>query len=349
MRTKTFVGFVAPSVAVMLLLIALPLAGVVYLAVHQSRIVSEMVEVRTEVPIFGGQTQEQVTMVPRPVLGEDGRPVRAWEYVGGRNLYDAAEIEQLGVIFSRPRQNVSLPEAIGSMYDEITNLDFWSALEFTLIYTFVTTPFMLAIGFLLALAVDNATRRLKGTLIFASLMPMIVTPVVSALSLYWLFIDNAVVATVLNQLGFGRIYFLRDAFTIRLLILFYGVWYAAPFAFIIFYAGLQTVPQESLEAARVDGASRWQAIRLVTIPHLAPLFAVVILIHLMDAYRVFEPILVFGSKVFASSLQYLVYFVLAYEDNAHKAAAYALLTVVGIVILLIPVLRRTWREQRSGQ
>lgn len=68
----------------------------------------------------------------------------------------------------------------------------------------------------------------------------------------------------------------------------------------------------------------------------------------MDAYRVFEPVLVFGSKVFASSLQYLAFVVLSYENNIHKAAAYALLTVVGVVVLLIPVLVRTWREQRSG-
>jgi len=85
----------------------------------------------------------------------------------------------------------------------------------------------------------------------------------------------------------------------------------------------------------------------VTIPHLMPLFSVVVLIHLMDAYRVFEPILVFNSRVFASSLQYLVYIVLSFEDNVHKAAAYAVLTVLGIVVLLIPVLVSTWREQRS--
>ena len=78
-----------------------------------------------------------------------------------------------------------------------------------------------------------------------------------------------------------------------------------------------------------------------------PLVAVVVLIHLMDAYRVFEPILVFNSRVYASSLQYLVYIVLSFEDNVHKAAAYAVLTVIGVVILLIPVLIGTWREHRT--
>jgi len=346
MKTRTFLGFVAPSVLSMLLLIAVPLIGVVYLALHQSHVKTAMVEVHTKVPMFGGLSRDQVTLVPQAVLDEQGRPIREWQFVGLRNLYQVAEVKELGEILAKPRTEQSLPDMVDSMYRDITNLDFWSALEFTLIYVLATTPLMLTIGFLLALAVNRATEGLKGSLIFVTLLPMIVTPVVSSLAIYWLFLDNAVVASVLRGLGFGQIYFLKDAITIRLLIIAYGVWYAAPFAFIILYAGLQSVPQESLEAARVDGATRWQAIRLVTIPHLMPLIAVVVLIHLMDAYRVFEPILVFNSRVYASSLQYLVYVVLSVGDNVHKAAAYAVLTVAGVIILLIPVLVSTWREQR---
>lgn len=347
MKTRTFLGFVAPSVLSMLLLIALPLVAVFWLALYQSHVRTEMVEVRTNVPLFGGVSKQQVSYVPQAVLDENGRPVRDWEFVGLRNLAQAAEVKELGELITKPRDEASLPDMVESMYRDITNLDFWSALEFTMIYVIATTPLMVGIGFLLALAVNRATEGLKGSLIFVSLLPMIATPVVSSLAVYWLFLDNAIVATVLRELGLGQVYFLKDALTIRLLIIAYGVWYAAPFAFIILYAGLQTVPKESLEAARVDGATRWQAIRLVTIPHLMPLFAVVVLIHLMDAYRVFEPILVFNSRVFASSLQYLVYIVLSFEDNVHKAAAYAVLTVLGIVVLLIPVLVSTWREQRS--
>lgn len=346
MKTRTFLGFVAPSVVSMALLIALPLVGVIYLSLYQSHVVSKTVEVVTKVPLFGGLSRNQVTLVPQAVLDEHGRPVRQWEYVGGRNLYEAAEISDLKTIVGRARGEESLPDMVESMYRDITNLDFWSALEFTLILVFVSTPIVLGVGFLLALAVNRATEGLKGSLIFVTLLPMIVTPVVSALAIYWLFLDNAIVATVLRELGFGKIYFLKDSFTIRTLIICYEIWYASPFAFIILYAGLQTVPQDSLEAARVDGATRWQAIRLVTIPHLAPLFAVIALIHIMDAYRVFEPILVFGSRVFASSLQYLIYVVMSSEDNIHMAAAYALLTVAGVIVLLTPVLIGTWREQR---
>ncbi len=209
-------------------------------------------------------------------------------------------------------------QALRDMYQEVTNLSFWGALEFTLIYTFVTTPFVLLFGFGLALAVNRVTRALRGTLIFITLLPMIITPIIAALSIYWLFIDNAVVSALLRQLGFGQFYFLQSAFSIRALIIAFGIWNATPFAFIVLYAGLQTVPQDTIEAARIDGAGRWQTIRLVVIPHLAPLFALITLIHLMDSYRVFDPIFVFGSSVFANSLQYLTWYTLAWEDNIHK-------------------------------
>ena len=346
MKTRTFMAFVAPSVLTMAVLVFLPLIGVLWLAVHNSYVKKEMVEVTTEVPLFGGRVRTTTELIPQPVLDDRGNPVIVQEFVGADKLLDAAETAEIERILSTP-QDSTFTDALAGMYRQLSNLPFWSALEFTLIYTFVTTPFMLAIGFGLALAINRITRELRAPLIFVTLLPMIITPIVAALSIYWLFIDNAIVSSMLKQFGFGQFYFLQSAFSIRLLIIVYGIWNSTPFAFIILYAGLQTVPKDTIEAAQIDGANRWQQIRLVVIPHLAPLFAVITLIHLMDSYRVFDPILVFGSSVFANSLQYLTYYTLAFENDVHMAAAYAVLTVIGIVILLIPVLRRTWRDQRG--
>ena len=207
---------------------------------------------------------------------------------------------------------------------------------------------MLILGLAIALAVNNATKRLRGTLVFATLLPMIVTPVVSSLAIYWMFLDNGVVSAILELLGFGKFHFLADQVTARTLIIAYGVWFATPFAFIILYAGLQTLPQDPLESAMIDGANEWQRLRYVILPHLSPLMTVIALIHIMDAYRVFEPILVFGTTVYANSVQYLTFHVLGFQDNVHKAAAYALLTIAGVVVLLIPVLRQSFRDKGAG-
>lgn len=346
MKRSTFISFVAPSLVSMLLLIALPLVAIVYLAVYQSFTQTELKEVKTEVPLFGGLTREVTRMVPQSVLDADGNPVQVWKYVGGQNLENAIDVEGVEAAFDEAKVE-SPREFIKALYREISDVDFWSALEFTLLYTFVTTPIILILGFGLALATNRVTRQLRGSVVFVTLLPMIVTPVVSSLAVYWLFIDGGVIAATLEALGFGKFYFLADQVTIRLVIIAYGIWFAAPFAFIILYAGLQTVPEEPLEAAIIDGATPWQRIRYVVIPHLSPLFAVITLIHVMDSYRVFEPVLVFGSRVFANSVQYLTYYTLVFEGNIHKAAAYAVLTVAGVIVLLIPIMIRTYKDQKA--
>ena len=87
----------------------------------------------------------------------------------------------------------------------------------------------------------------------------------------------------------------------------YGIWHSAPFAFVVFYAGLQTVPRDTLESAMIDGASRWERIRWVVIPHLMPLAVFVALIQLMDNFRVFEPIIGFSAEAHATSLSWSIY------------------------------------------
>jgi multiple sugar transport system permease protein len=348
MKLKTFLAFVSPSVLAMILLIAVPLIGVMYLSVYNSYIKTEIVEVTSTVPTFAGMKQTRVEKVPQPVLDEDGNPVKVTEYVGSQNFVSVADPAGLGAAFSKDRSPASFGERLHGIYRDVIDIDFWGALEFTLLYAFITTPCILVLGFLVALAVNSVAQWMRGPLIFTSLLPFIITPVVGSLSIYWLFLDNAVIAALLEQMFDTKVYFLKDAITIRSLIILYGVWHVTPFAFVILYAGLQTVPSDALQAAMVDGANFWQRIWYVVIPHLAPLFVFITMIHIMDAYRIFEPILVFGSNLFANSLQYLTYYILNFEDNYHKAAASAILTVIGIVILLVPFLRRTYREQRGA-
>ena len=126
----------------------------------------------------------------------------------------------------------------------------------------------------------------------------------------------------------------------------YGVWHSAPFSFIVFYAGLQTVPQDTVEAAMIDGASRWQRIRYVVVPYMAPLVTFITLMQLMDNFRVFEPIVGFSAQASATSLSYIIYSDLRGGDTQlfGSAAATSMLTILGVAVLLTPVLIRTWRE-----
>lgn len=327
MRTREFARFAAPSALLMLLLLALPLAITLWLSVRQCTPELALVTVVQTGP-FGTET----VTTQRARVDASGRPIESCAMVGLANYRQilGREPGRDGADAGREHRN-----------------EFWEALKFTLLYTFATTPAILIGGLALALAVNLVTRRLKGVVIAASLLPFIITPVVGALAIKWMFRDNGLVPHLLSHIGL-HVFWMAEAWSARLLIILYGIWHVLPFAFVVFYAGLQSVPQDSLEAATLDGASAWQRLRYVTLPHLAPLMVFVTLIHLMDAYRVFEPVLVLTQGAFTASVQYLTYYILMQENNPFKASAAAVLTVVGISVLLLPLLRKTWREQRRG-
>jgi ABC-type sugar transport system permease subunit len=116
----------------------------------------------------------------------------------------------------------------------------------------------------------------------------------------------------------------------------------------LFCAGLQAVPRDPLEAAIVDGADAWQRLRQAIRAHLAPLVALITLIHVMEVHRAFEPILVLGRAVLATSRQHLAHCRPALQDDTYRAAACAILTMIGAILLPMPMPIRRRHEHRAG-
>ncbi|MEM1272771.1 MAG: sugar ABC transporter permease [Pseudomonadota bacterium] len=339
MKFRTFLGFVAPSVVLMVLFIAFPLTTVFIGSFQLTQPILEQVEEETCTPGFLTQTCTTST-VTRPLLDEFGEIVTTTEWVGTLN-------------YTRVLQPEAAWEAISQRsWQALMRIDFWSALRFTLMFTLVTLPLVIGTGLALALVVNNAARAIRGQIIFVSLLPFIVTPVIGALSIRWLFIGDGILTAALEAWLDADLALFAQAWTIELMMLFYRVWHVAPFAFVIFYAGLQTVNQDTLESAIIDGASRWDRLRYVIVPHLMPLIIFISIIHLMDTYREFEAIVGFTAQAHVISLQWLTYDFLVPDDAGNRAfgraSASAMLTMVGIVILLVPLLRRTWRDHKGG-
>ncbi len=339
MKFWTFAVFVGPSVLLMFLFITAPLISVFWQSFHLTKVVFETVEVETCTPSFTGQTcvTEEKT---RPQLDEDGRIKSEIRFVGFQSYSSLIE----------PKKAFQAIKKLDwSMFQTI---NFWKALRFTLTFTFITLPLVVGVGFAIALAVNNTLRAMKGYVIFISLLPFIITPVIGALSIRWLFIGDGILTAFLEWWLERDIALFAQGWTIEVLMLFYRVWHSAPFAFVVLYAGLQTVNQDSLESAIIDGANRWQRLRFIIVPHLMPLIIFISLIHLMDAYRVFEEVVGFSSEAHVISLQWLTYDLLTPDDSGSRsigrASASAMLTMVGISIILVPLLRRTWRDHREG-
>jgi multiple sugar transport system permease protein len=315
----------------MFTLLAMPLLVTFYLSVRNCAVEMDMIKVQTSGPF--GVTE---TVTSQAKLDSLGQPVQSCKFVGLAYFKSV-----LGLSQTSPNEG---PDAASNPSNR--SKEFTGALQFTLFYTAITTPLVLLLGFMVALGVNAATQRLKAVFITASLLPFIITPVVGALAIKWMFRDGGLVPHVLSQFDVS-IFWMAQAWSARLLIILYGVWHSAPFAFIVLYAGLQSVPQDALEAATIDGASRWQKLRHIIVPHLMPLIVFVALIHVMDAYRVFEPVVVLTQGAFTTSVQYLTYYTLVVENNPYKASAAAVLTTIGIAVLLIPLLVKTWKEHKT--
>ncbi len=339
MKFKTFIAFVGPSLFMMVLFIAFPLVSVFTQSFYNKSQEFERVEVETCTPGF--PTQTCVTEVKsRPVLDENGNVRTTTEFVGLQAYRDVLELDRAGAAVR------------AGSWSQLMTIDFWKALRFTLTFTLLTLPLVIGVGLAIALAVNNAVRSLRGPVIFISLLPFIITPVIGALSIRWLFIGDGILTAFLEWWLARDIAMFAQGWTIEVMMLLYRVWHVAPFAFVIFYAGLQTVNQDTLESAIIDGANRWQRLRYVIVPHLMPLIIFIALIHLMDCYRVFEEIVGFSSQAHVISLQWLTYDFLTPDDAGNRAisraSASAMLTMIGIVLLLILPLRRTWRDHKGA-
>ncbi len=339
MNFKTFAAFVGPSVFMMILFIALPLMSVFMESFKNTYDLREQIEVETCTPGF--LTQTCVTELKNvPKLDENGKVIKITEWVGLESYRSVLQMDKFWA-------------AVGSgNLGDILQIDFWKALRFTLMFTLLTLPLVIGVGLLIALTVNNAARSVKGPVIFVSLLPFIITPVIGSLSIYWLFVGDGILTSMLERWTGTNISMFAQAWTVELLMYFYRVWHVAPFAFVIFYAGLQSVNMDTLESAVIDGATRLQRLRHVIIPHLMPLIVFIALIHLMDCYRVFEEIVGFRSQAHVISLQWLTYDFLVPDDAGNRAvsraSASAMLTMIGIIFLLIWPLRRTWKDHKGG-
>jgi len=336
MKHRTFFWFFLPTALAMLLFIALPIISVVLQSVRAPH--AAVLEVVENCGPFGCKQETQIDQDATAALRE-AEPLG--QFVGMQIFLDRGHLA-----VSEIAEAWSTTTSMREFAKRVGNLPLYRALGFTLTYTFTVTPLLIILGFMIALGVNSLHRHLKGLVIFFSLLPMIVTPLIGSLILFWMVDSRGIVGSFLQYIvGDPDLSLKASTGLTWIMLIVYGVWHAAPFAFVVFYAGLQTLPQDTLESAMIDGASRWQQTRYVVIPHIMPLVTFVALIQLMDNFRVFEPIVGFNAEAHATSLSWIIFNDLGGETRLlSSAATTSVLTIIGVAILLSPVLVRTWRD-----
>ena len=336
MKHRTFFWFILPTFLAMLIFIFLPIASVILQSIHTPH-ENVLITVENCDP-FGCK---KVTTIDHEATKNLKESNPLGKFVGFDIYLDRGHLA-----IENFKQLWKTSDNIFSFMKNLGNLPFYKAIFFTLTFTFTVTPIMLVIGFMIALGVNTINKNLRGTIIFFSLLPMIVTPLIGSIILFWMIDSRGIIGNLIQLLFNDPNLSLKASTSLTwIMLIVYGVWHAIPFSFIVFYAGLQTVPKDQLESAKIDGANKFQEVIYIIIPHMMPLITFVTLMQLMDNFRVFEPIVGFSAEAHATSLSWIIFNDLGGETRQLSAAATSsILTIVGVIILLSPVLVRTWKD-----
>lgn len=245
-------------------------------------------------------------------------------------------------------RNINAPEFVGlENYRAIlSDPQFWQAFKFSMVILLVAVPIQIVLGFFIALLVDQIRSAGRGIILALILLPFIVVPVVGTLMFRQMFEVGGVIAYWYRQV-FGHAFLFTSA-SVRGLVLVHLIWYVTPYPTVVFFAGLQGLPETQLEAAEVDGASRWQQLTHVVIPYLRPLLLMTTMILVMDMYRMFDSIMVMTEQnpmYQAENLMMYSFRVGMMVQRLGRANASAVLTVLGVMVVLIPFLRITYKNQ----
>jgi multiple sugar transport system permease protein len=145
-----------------------------------------------------------------------------------------------------------------------------SSVSFTILFVVVSTILQLVLGLLVA-SLLNSEFRLRGLTRTVNLIPWAVPMVVAAIGFRWMYdVDYGIINDILRRLTGITFPWLINFWGARAAVIMTNVWKSTPFLAVVFLAALQGVPTELYEAARVDGASRLQSFRYVTIPLILP-------------------------------------------------------------------------------
>lgn len=223
---------------------------------------------------------------------------------------------------------------------------FWKAMKITLIYTAICVGLEMILGIGIGLPLG---KKFRGQNIVMSLifLPMMMTPV--AVGLTWKSMFNytyGILNYYLNYLGLSPLWLVKPFWALISLIIV-DVWQWTPFVVIMSVSGLYSLPVEPFEAAVIDGASRWQILRHITLPLLKPLLIVALLIRTCDSFKIFDNIYILtsgGPGTATEVLSLSIYKTNFFLEQVGRAAAMSLVMLIMAIILSQIIIRMLRKE-----
>ncbi len=253
---------------------------------------------------------------------------------------------------------ISTPRFVGlrNYQDMIDDRNFWQSIRVTLIYTVLAVPLYQVAGLSLALLLN---QRVRGMYLFRTILflPAVLSGVaVAALWVSLLNPDLGVVNQALRGIGIDDPprWLSSPTWAVPAIVLM-GLWGVGGSA-IIYLAGLQNIPPALYNAARIDGAGRWQTFRRITLPLLTPTLLFTLLIGLIEAFQVFDTAFILGGSRGGTRGSMLFYVLNIWNEGFRNgrfgyasALAWVLVLAAAVVIVLIFVTSSKWVYYESEE
>ncbi len=228
----------------------------------------------------------------------------------------------------------------------LSSAEFWGSLKTTVYFTAGVTVVDLALGFVFASWLSYRSldaRFVQALMVFVWALPSAVVGNIWR----FLFADNGFVNKLLGEVGLGAVNWLGSAqlsiWTVSLI----ACWASLPLSVVLFRAALLNIPTELLDAAAVDGASRWQTRVRIVLPLLRPTFLILTILNMMYGFRSFDYIYVVthgGPGTTTTTLPYLSYRDAFIKFDFGRGAVEAILSMIMVAALGLAYLRASRKE-----
>lgn len=213
---------------------------------------------------------------------------------------------------------------------------FWRALLNTVVFTVATVPLSVLLGLGLALLLDKAlpARGVFRTIVY---LPIVVSTLVTSLVGLLMFDESiGILNGLLADLGIGPVFWQTDGALAMVSVVVMTLWTRVGFAMVVYLAALQDVPEEVLEAARVDGAGPWSTVRHITVPLLRSSTLFLIVVNVIWSFQIFDIVYVMtnGGPGYATTV--LVTY--AYEEGFGAPRNFGYGATVGVVLFVLTLI-----------
>lgn len=223
---------------------------------------------------------------------------------------------------------------LGNFVDLLNDPLFLKSARISLTYVAFSVLPVLPLSLGLAVMFNRALW-FKNLLRSAIFMPVVMPAVVMAVVWTFMYQQDGVVNTILGWFGLDPVAWLRSSSSALWAVILIGIWRATPYYMVIFLAGLQAIPKDYYDAARIDGAGDWSCFRHITLPLLRPTTLLVIVMNVIVAMKVFAVPLIMtgGGPADATRVLPLFIYQTAFEFfDMGRAAAMSVFLFVGVMI-----------------